>query len=103
MNKPSKKREVGEILNKLVLSIGHQVTRDYEEKNGIWEGMSYSNQKSLEKARKELTQSLSDAYRAGRDAKMDFDMIILDNKDQKLRQADILTEPLNPLDHEQSK
>ena len=38
-----------DFIYELVDDIGSQVTRDYEEKNGIWEGMSVSNAKSAEK------------------------------------------------------
>ena len=45
--------KAGEDLEKavdtLILEIGKQVTRDYQVKGGIWEGMSISNVKSRKK------------------------------------------------------
>jgi hypothetical protein len=41
---------VEEIVEELIQEIGYQVTRDYEGKGGIWEGMSISNVKSRDKA-----------------------------------------------------
>lgn len=46
----NKELKIEQILENLVQEIGHQVTRDYESKNGIWEGMSYSNFISKKKA-----------------------------------------------------
>ena len=43
------------ILDTLIDEIGYQVTRDYKSKSGIWEGRSYSNEKSKRKALKALT------------------------------------------------
>lgn len=37
------------IIKQLVLEIGSQVTRDYEFKGGIWEGMSVSNVKTIKR------------------------------------------------------
>jgi hypothetical protein len=54
-NKPSGWREpVVKIINDLIYDIGSQVTRDYEHKNGIWEGLSVSNAKRGSGAVKEI-------------------------------------------------
>ncbi|WOI85975.1 hypothetical protein [Rhodococcus qingshengii] len=39
----TKPQTIERIITKLVLAIGSQVTRDYESKHGIWEGMSIDN------------------------------------------------------------
>jgi hypothetical protein len=46
MTKLTYEEEVDFYLTNLVLEIGKQVTRDYEDKHGIWEGMSVSNTKT---------------------------------------------------------
>ena len=61
-DKPEK-QEVEEmeliILQDLVDEIGEQVTRDYEAKHGLWEGISISNSRSIDKALIRLNQLLS--------------------------------------------
>ena len=47
------------ILTDLVLSIGRQVTEDYELKHGVYEGMSVDNVKSRDVAMEAIKQVLT--------------------------------------------
>ena len=68
------KEEITFYLDNLVLEIGKQVTRDYEDRHGIWEGMSVSNTKTkIAYAKKieelfdhALTEAREEGYEAGK-------------------------------------
>ncbi len=48
-----------DVLVKLVLAVGSQVTEDYQSKDGLWEGMSIRNQQSLDEAEAQLQRICS--------------------------------------------
>ena len=66
-----------DILNSLVQEIGHQVTRDYEFKGGIWEGMSISNENSRQKYAKTLLTLIQEEKDNDR-KKFEIEMIVSD-------------------------
>lgn len=51
------------LLENLIVDIGVQVTDDYKEKNGIYEGMSIENVRSRDKYTKLFAELLADARR----------------------------------------
>jgi len=59
--------EIRFYLDNLVLEIGKQVTRDYRDKNGIWEGMSVSNTKTVSLYADKLFEIFTQAKEAGRE------------------------------------
>ncbi len=54
-------KEIQFNLENLIVDIGVQVTDDYKDKNGLYEGMSIKNVRSRDKYKKIFTKLLADA------------------------------------------
>jgi len=71
LNPTNTPEAIDKVLDTLILEIGAQVTRDYESKHGMWEGMSISNEKTRIVAKATLSAMVFDKV-IGADAYIDY-------------------------------
>lgn len=91
------------LLENLIVDIGVQVTDDYKEKNGIYEGMSIENVKSRDKYTKLFKELLADARREGHElGRLESTEFEVDKvRREVIEELDEKIEKLAELEHEQ--